>query len=75
MYAYAGNDAFADRLASGAQVAIRTTKRAINAPLKRDAAQMMDTCLALEALSNASADHQEAVKAFRDGRAPVFAGR
>jgi enoyl-CoA hydratase len=68
-------DAFADRLASGAQVAIRTTKRAINTPLKRDAAQMIDTFLALEALSNASADHQEAVKAFRDGRAPVFAGR
>lgn len=68
-------DAFADRLASGAQVAIRTTKRAINALLKANAAQMMDTCLALEALSNASADHQEAVTAFRESRAPNFTGR
>ena len=68
-------DAFADRLASGAQVAIRTTKRAINAPLKANAAQMMDTCLALEAISNASTDHQEAVNAFRESRAPNFTGR
>ncbi|MGQ2909702.1 MAG: enoyl-CoA hydratase/isomerase family protein [Aliihoeflea sp.] len=68
-------DAFADRLASAAQVAIRTTKRAIHAALKANAAQMMDTCLALEAISNASTDHQEAVNAFRDSRAPVFTGR
>lgn len=68
-------DAFADRLAAGARIAIRTTKRAINAGLKQSAAQMMDTCLALEAISNASADHQEAVDAFRDGRLPNFTGR
>lgn len=68
-------DAFADRLAAGARIAIRTTKRAINAGLKQSAAQMMDTCLALEAISNASADHQEAVDAFRDGRPPNFTGK
>lgn len=68
-------DAFADRLAAGARIAIRTTKRAINAGLKQSAAQMMDTCLALEAISNASADHQEAVDAFRDGRPPNFNGK
>jgi enoyl-CoA hydratase len=68
-------DAFADRLAAGARIAIRTTKRAINAGLKQSAAQMMDTCLALEAMSNASADHQEAVDAFRDGRVPNFTGK
>ncbi len=68
-------DAFADRLAAGAQVAIRTTKRAINAALKANAAQMMDTSLALETLSNASTDHQEAVTSFRESRAPNFTGR
>jgi enoyl-CoA hydratase len=36
---------------------------------------MMDTYLALEALSNASTDHQEAVNAFRESRAPNFTGR
>lgn len=68
-------DNFADRLAGGAQVAIRTTKCAINAPLKQLVAQMMDTCLALEAISNKSADHQEAVDAFRSGRPAAFQGR
>jgi enoyl-CoA hydratase len=68
-------DAFADRLASGALVAIRTTKMAINIGLRQLASSVMDACLAQEALSNASADHQEAVAAFREGRKPVFTGR
>lgn len=65
-------DAFADRMASGARVAIRTTKRAINLGLKQLAAAMLDACLAFEAESNASADHQHAVAAFREGRKPMF---
>lgn len=66
-------DAFVDRLAAGARVAIQTTKRSVNMGLKR-LAEMMDMCLALETLSNASADHQEAVDAFREGREPRFTG-
>ena len=65
-------DAFADRMASGARVALRTTKRAINLGLKQLAASMLDACLALESESNASADHQRAVAAFREGRKPLF---
>ena len=68
-------DAFADRMASGAQVAIRTTKRAINLGLKQLAASMLDACLAFESESNASADHREAVAAFRENRKAAFAGR
>jgi len=68
-------DAFADRLAGGALTAIRTTKMAINIGLKQLAASILDASLALEGLSNASADHQEAVTAFHEGRKPVFAGR
>jgi enoyl-CoA hydratase len=63
-------DDFADRLAAGAQVAIRTTKRATNLGLKRLATEMMDACLALEEQSSRHRDHQEAVNAFREGRKP-----
>lgn len=65
-------DQFADRLAAGASVAIRTTKRAINLGLKKLAAEMMDACLAFEEQASRHADHQEAVAAFREGRKPVF---
>ena len=67
-------DAFANRMASGARVAIRTTKQSINIVLKALAAEVMDACLAMESRSNDSADHQEAVNAFRDGRKPGFIG-
>jgi enoyl-CoA hydratase len=62
----------AARLASGSQVAIRTTKMSINIGLKQLVASIMDACLAYEALSNSSRDHQEAVSAFRERRKPVF---
>lgn len=65
-------DAFADRLCAGAQVAIRTTKKAANLGLKKLASDMMDACLAFEERSSRTHDHQEAVNAFRDGRKPVF---
>ncbi len=67
-------DAFADRLAAGAGVAIRTTKMSVNIGLKTLAGSIMDACLAMETVSNDSADHQEAVSAFREGRKPVFTG-
>ena len=68
-------DAFADRLAKGAGVAIRTTKMSVNAGLRQLAASVLETSLALEAVSNGSADHREAVAAFREGRKPTFSGR
>ena len=67
-------DAFANRLAAGAGVAIRTTKMSINIGLKQLVASVMDGCLAMEGVSNATADHQEAVKAFAEGRTPRFNG-
>jgi enoyl-CoA hydratase len=65
-------DAFADRLAAGAQFAIRSTKMSVNIGLKQLASSIMDACLGLEERSNGLRDHQEAVAAFRDGRKPVF---
>lgn len=67
-------DAFADKLNAGAIKAIRWTKMVSNIGLKQLAHSAMDACLAYEALSNLTRDHQEAVNAFREKRAAVFTG-
>lgn len=66
---------FADRLAAGATKAIRWSKMSTNIGLKQLAHSIMDASLAYEAMSNVTADHQEAVNAFREKRAPKFTGR
>ena len=65
----------ADRLANGPIKAIRWTKQAANIPLKQLAHGMMDASMSMEMLTNRSADHQEAVTAFIEKRAPDFSGR
>ncbi|WP_044529545.1 enoyl-CoA hydratase/isomerase family protein, partial [Herbaspirillum sp. B65] len=64
--------AMAQRLAKGASQAIQWTKASINIGLKQVAHSIMDASIAYEGLSNITADHQEAVNAFREKRAPVF---
>lgn len=64
-----------DRLANGATKATRWTKTAINLQLRQIAHAQLDASLAYEALTNMSADHQEAVNAFKEKRKPRFAGR
>lgn len=68
-------DAYADRLANGATLAIRATKRSINMVLRQQAAQLADAHAGLETLTLLSRDHREAVMAFKDKRPPVFEGR
>jgi len=66
---------FSDRLAGGAVKAIRWTKMAVNVGLRQLAHSMMDASIAYESLSNTTADHREAVAAFREKRKPVFTGK
>jgi enoyl-CoA hydratase len=61
----------ADRLAGGAQLAIRYTKRALNNWL-RQAGPIFDQSLALEILSFGQPDVREGVRAIREKRAPRF---
>jgi len=65
----------AERLSEGASLAIRWTKAALKAPLKQAVTDYLDASLAHEGLTMRSADHQEAVAAFRERRRPVFSGR
>jgi enoyl-CoA hydratase len=67
--------AFAAKLASGAQQAIRGTKISVNLHLKQAAAAIFDACVAYEMGTFATADHREAVDAFLDKRKPRFTGR
>jgi len=65
---------FADRLAAGASQSIQWTKASVNIGLKQLVQSVMETSLAYEAMSSRTADHQEAVNAFREKRKAQFQG-
>jgi enoyl-CoA hydratase len=67
-------DEFAQELLAGATRAIQWTKLAVNIGLKQLAHAVLDASVAYEALSNVTADHEEAVRAMREKRAPKFTG-
>jgi len=67
--------AFAVRLAAGAPLAVRYTKLAVNKLVKDALNVAFDTSTALELLTFLSDDHQEALRAMRERRAPEFRGR
>ena len=62
----------ADRLATGAQLAIRYTKRALNNWL-RQAGPIFDQSLALEMITFTQPDVLEGARAIREKRPPRFA--
>ena len=65
----------ARKIAKGPLKAIRWTKITTNLPLKAIFHSHFDAGLAYELMSNLTADHREAVAAFREKRDPVFIGR
>ena len=71
----AKTDEIARELADGATLAIRYTKTVMNLELQRIHLQVSDAALGYETITNASVDHQEAVNAFKERRAPKFVGK
>jgi enoyl-CoA hydratase len=65
-------DAYADRLANGATMAIAYTKTTVNIGLKQLAHAIMDAGLGYEAVTAAQPAHGEAIDAFAAKRRPVF---
>jgi enoyl-CoA hydratase len=64
----------ANKLAKGATLAIRWTKRAVNIQLRDVVTRVFDASMAYEAMSQRTADHKEAVSAFNEMRRPQFKG-
>ena len=67
--------AFAERVASGAPLAIQYTKQAVNKVVKDALNLAFDTSTALEIVTFQSDDHKEALKALGEKRKPKFNGR
>ncbi len=67
--------AFARRLAAKAPLAVRYTKLSVNKLIKDALNVAFDTSTALEIVTLQSEDHDEALAAIREKRAPNFNGR
>ncbi|MBU6317534.1 MAG: enoyl-CoA hydratase/isomerase family protein, partial [Acidobacteria bacterium] len=67
--------AWAERLAAQPPLAVKGTKIAVNAHLKRALLDSFDLSTALEMPCFLSHDHAEAMDALRDKRKPDFEGR
>jgi enoyl-CoA hydratase len=67
--------AFAARLATGAPLAVRYTKLAVNKLVKDALNVAFDASTALELMTFMSRDHVEAIDAIREKRPPRFEGR
>jgi enoyl-CoA hydratase len=68
-------DVWVRKLSTGATHALIGTKRALNMPLRQQAAALMDAHLGLETMSHLRKDHCEAVNAFLEKRKPGFSGQ
>jgi len=67
--------AFAQKLASGAPLALRYTKMAVNKLVKEALNIAFDVATAYEVVTLASDDHKEALAAIAERRPPEFRGR
>ena len=65
----------AERITGLPPIAVRGTKRSLNALLKSRAREAFDLSMAYELQSGGSEDILEAVKAFKEKRKPVYRNR
>ena len=65
----------AEKLASKAPYAMRTTKASLNMILRRRALDILDLSHLYEQLAMRTEDHREGVKAMAEKRKPKFSGR
>lgn len=66
--------AMADKIAANPPFAVRMTKRLLWESRRSDLATVLEMSAAMQAVAHATADHEEAVDAFLEKRAPVFKG-
>ncbi|MBE3557318.1 MAG: hypothetical protein IMW91_09695 [Firmicutes bacterium] len=66
--------ALANRIAEGAQLAIRMTKRAVYQSYRSDLRTALDLISSHLAVVSGSKDHEEGVRAFLGKRKPHFTG-
>ncbi len=64
--------AFAERLANGPRLGIEMTKRSVNLYLRMILNQVIDASLGMEGLTFRTANHEEAVRAFKAKEKPNF---
>ena len=66
--------AFARRLAKGAPLAVQGIKRLVRAARDQDFSTALEMSATTMTIVRSSADHKEAVAAFKDKRTPLFTG-
>lgn len=66
--------AMADKIAANPGYAVRMTKRLLWEGRRSDLATVLEMSAAMQAVAHATADHEEAVAAFLEKRAPEFKG-
>ena len=67
--------AFANKLATGAPLAVQYTKQAVNKLIKQNLNLAFDHATALEIVTFKSDDHREALAAIKEKRKPEFKGQ
>ncbi|EHP87603.1 Enoyl-CoA hydratase/isomerase [Geobacter metallireducens RCH3] len=65
----------ASRIASKSPHAVRMTKRLMKHAQRGDLADFLDLCACFQGMAHHTDDHREAINAFLEKRAPVYAGR
>jgi len=70
-----GTYAFARKVAAGAPLAVQTIKRVMRLGLDKDLGTALDIVASSMPIVRTSEDHQEAVAAFKEKRAPRFKGQ